>query len=126
MACAPIRRCWLSWLSPVYLEHDLFGKPVSTFPDHASRVIRSVDELTTKFVLDVNPNDVVETVFGGGKAELPRPFCFEIARPAVDNTHDKGIGLAADACRDVLSRNTLQGRDLLADGGGQSGHGEVA
>src|SRR6266571_8352241 len=36
-------------------------------------------ELTTKFVLDVNPDDVVKGLFGRGEAELERPFRLEIA-----------------------------------------------
>src|SRR6202171_5597674 len=42
-------------------------------------------ELTTKFVLDVYPDNVVKGLFGGAEAELQRPLRLEIARPAVDN-----------------------------------------
>src|ERR1700682_4684954 len=48
---------------------------------------RSGHELTTKFVLDVNPDNVVKSLFRGGEAELERPLRLEIARPAADNTH---------------------------------------
>src|SRR5271168_150785 len=108
MAYAPIRRCWLSWLvSPGFREP-------------------SVDEFTTKFVLDVNPDDVVEGFFFGGEAKLPRPPGFEIAWPAVDDTHDERIRLAPDPRRHILSCDPFQGRDLLTDGRRQAGHGEIA
>src|SRR3954452_8869754 len=56
----------------------------------------SVDELTTKFVLDVNPDNVVEGVFGRGEPKLASPVCLEIARPAGNDAHDEGIRLALD------------------------------
>src|SRR5215470_15345951 len=60
------------------------------------KIPASVDELTTKFVLDVNANNVIEGIFGGLEAELARPLRFEIARPAVDNAHDERIRRALD------------------------------
>ncbi|HJZ32626.1 MAG TPA: hypothetical protein VKF35_16030, partial [Hyphomicrobiaceae bacterium] len=36
-----LKRCG----SSILIEHDLFGKPASTFPDHALRRIRAVSDL---------------------------------------------------------------------------------
>jgi len=47
-------------------------------------------ELAAQFVLDVDPDDVVEGLLGGGETELDRPFGVEIARPAVDDPHNEG------------------------------------
>src|SRR5258706_10029752 len=87
---------------------------------------RSGHELTTKFVLDVNPDNVFEGLFGGGEAQLCRPLRLEISRPAADDAHDERVRLAPDPPRHLVSRHPLQGRDFLADGPRKSGHGEVA
>src|SRR5467141_5449392 len=68
---------------------------------------RSSHELTTKFVLDVNPDNVVEGLFGGGEAEFYRPLRLEIARPAIDNAHNERVGLALDPPRYLFSRHPL-------------------
>src|SRR5690349_12006102 len=83
-------------------------------------------ELAAELVLDVNPDDVLKVLLGGGEAEFAGAGGVEIARPAVDDTDDKGIGLALDARGDLLARNALQGRDLLADRSGKPRHGEIA
>src|SRR5450756_398796 len=87
---------------------------------------RSGHELTTKFVIDVNPDNVVKGLFGGGEAELERAFRLEIARPAADNTHSERIRLALDPRRHLVARHPLQRRNLFTDGRGQAEHGEVA
>src|SRR6266436_3974984 len=87
---------------------------------------RSGHELTTKFVLDVNPDNVVEGLFGGSESEFYSPLGLEIARPAIDNAHDEWIRLAPDPPRHLVSRHPLQGRDFLAAGRRKAGHGEVA
>src|SRR5581483_5121711 len=94
--------------------------------DVSPKCVRSINELATKFVLDVDANDVLEVLLSRGEAELPRPLRLEITRPAVDNTHDELIRHALDAGGDLLAGDALQGRDLLADRSGQAGHGEVA
>src|SRR5919109_918675 len=45
----------------------------------------SGDELTTKFVLDVNAYNVIEAMLGSRETKLTRPLGLEIARPAIDN-----------------------------------------
>src|ERR1700756_3555071 len=87
---------------------------------------RSGGELTTQFVLDVNPDDVVEGLFRGGEAERRGPLGVEIARPAIDNAHDERIRLTLDPPRDLVAGHPLQRGDLLADRGRQAGHREVA
>src|SRR5205085_5699427 len=87
---------------------------------------RSGDELTTKFVLDVNPDNVVKALFGGCESKLQRPFRLEIARPPVNDSHDEWIRLALDPGRDLIPRDPLERGDLLADGGGKARHGHVA
>src|SRR6266480_4928667 len=87
---------------------------------------RSGHELTTKFVLDVNPDNVVKALFGGGEAKLERPFRLEIARPSLDNAHNERIRLASDPPCHLISRHPLQRFDLFAHGCRQAGHGEIA
>jgi len=55
---------------------------------------RSGHELTTKFVLDVNPDNVVKCFFGCFEAEQKGSFRVEITRPAVES--QAGGGLAAE------------------------------
>src|SRR6185312_7620660 len=86
----------------------------------------SSHELAAELVLDVDADDVVEILLGGGEAELARTRGLEIAGPAGDDAHDEGIRLALDAPGDLLAGDALQGRDLLADSGGKTGHGEAA
>src|SRR6185437_7626753 len=74
----------------------------------ASAANGSGDELTTQFVLDVNPDDVVKSLFGGGEAELDGPLGVEIAWPAVDDAHDEGIRLALDAGGHLVAGHALQ------------------
>src|ERR1017187_4266050 len=83
-------------------------------------------ELATEFILDVNPDDVVEGLFGSREAEFQRPLRLEIARPAGDDAHDERIRLAPDARGDLVARHPLQRGDLFADRRRQAGHGEVA
>src|SRR5689334_13855978 len=85
----------------------------------------SSDELAAEFVLDMDADDVVERSLGSGETELTRALGFEVARPAVDNTHDEGIRFAFDAGGDLVAGDPLQGCDLFADGRRQTGHGEV-
>src|SRR6516162_1431881 len=86
----------------------------------------SPDEVTAKFVLDVDPDNIVKAVFGGGKSELACSFGLEIPRPALDDTHNEGIRHALDAGRHLFSGDALQSRDLLAHSRGETRHGEVA
>src|SRR6516164_989839 len=86
----------------------------------------SPDEVTAKFVLNVDPDNIVKAVLRGGKSELARSFGLEIARPAVDDAHDEGIRHALDAGRHLFSGDALQSRNLLADRCGETRHGEVA
>src|SRR5215471_4080526 len=83
-------------------------------------------ELTTQFVLDMNTYDVIEAMLCGRETKLARPFGLEVPRPARDDAHDERIRLALDPCRHLLARHPFQGCDLLADGRGKTGHGEVA
>src|SRR5205823_13372554 len=87
---------------------------------------RSGDELTTKFVLDVNPDNVIKALFGRGEPKLERPLRLEIARPPVNDSHDEWIRLALDPGRDLIPRNPLERGDLLANSGGKAPHGHVA
>src|SRR5271167_5078514 len=57
---------------------------------------RSVDELTTKFVLNVNPDNVVEGAFFGGETKLARPLGLKIPGPAVNDVHNERVRLALD------------------------------
>src|SRR5215472_12940874 len=84
------------------------------------------DELTTKFVVDVNPDDIVKGVFGRRETELPRPSGVEIAWPSGDDTRDERIALAPDARGDLVSGHALERGDLFADGCRQTRHGEVS
>ena len=61
----------------------------------------SGDELTTKFVLDVNADNVIEAMLGGRKSKLARPLRLEVPRPAIDNAHDEGVRLALDPRRNL-------------------------
>src|SRR5229473_439997 len=83
-------------------------------------------ELAAEFILDVNPDDIVKGLFGRGKAELERAVGDEIARPAADDADDGGIGHPLDARGDALAGDAIEGCDLFADGGRQSGHAEIA
>src|SRR6516225_8838128 len=68
----------------------------------------SPDEVTAKFVLDVDPDNIVKAVFGGGKSELACSFGLEIPRPALDDTHNEGIRHALDAGRHLFSGDALK------------------
>src|SRR5260370_1749834 len=104
-----MRRCWLAWSCSLKISAN-----------------RSGCELTTKFVLDVNPDNVVKGFFGGGEAQTERPLRLEIARPASDNAYDERIRLALDPPRDLFSRHAFKRCDLFTDGCRKAGHGEVA
>src|SRR6478752_4203943 len=86
----------------------------------------SGDELAAELVLDVNPDDVVEGLFGGGEAELQRAVGHEIARPAADDADDGRIGHALDPRGDGLACDAIERGNLLADGHRHSGHAETA
>src|SRR3979411_3383000 len=86
----------------------------------------SGDELAAEFVFDMNPDDIVEGLFGGGKAELERALGDEVARPAADNTDDGRIRHPLDARGDVLAGDAVEGCDLFADGRRQARHAEGA
>src|SRR5262249_47230481 len=47
-------------------------------------------ELTTELIIDMDTDDVVKRLLGGGEAQLCGALGREIARPAVDNTDDRG------------------------------------
>src|ERR1700730_8018895 len=82
-------------------------------------------ELAAKFVLDVDPDDIVEGLFGRGETELQRPLRLEITRPAADDADDERVRLPFDAGGDLVPRHPLQRSDLFADGRGQARHGEI-
>ena len=82
-------------------------------PDHAAQL-----------VLDVDADDVVERAFRD-ESEFARPPGLEAVRPAVDDAHHQRIGLAADAGGDLVAGDPPQRFDLLGDGAGHAGHGEV-
>src|ERR1700749_2043246 len=75
------------------------------------RHLASRDELAAELILDVDLDDVVEILFGRGEAELAGALGIEIARPAGDDAHDEGIGLALDAGGDLVAGDALQGGD---------------
>src|SRR4051812_39399904 len=83
-------------------------------------------EIPAEFILYMDTDDIVESVFRRGEAEFFRPGGLEIARPARDDADDEGVGLAPDPRGDLIAGHPLQRGDLLADGGGEAGHGEVA
>src|SRR5437868_1778466 len=87
---------------------------------------RSGDELTTKFVLDVNPDNIIKALFGGREPELQGALRLEIARPPLNDSHDEWIRLALDPGRDLIPRDPLERGDLLANRGGKARHGHVA
>src|SRR5260370_31944608 len=104
-----MRRCWLAWSCSLKISAN-----------------RSGCELTTKFVLDVNPDNVVKGLFGGGEAETERPLRLEIARPAGDNAHDERVRLAFDPRRDLFPCHPPPRRDLLPGRPGNPAPGESA
>src|SRR5215467_11628852 len=95
-------------------------------PMQATPAILSGDKISAELILDVDADDVVKIILGGGEAELAGAFGLEITRPAVDDAHDERIGLALDARGDLLARDALECRDLLSDGRRQAGHGQAA
>ena len=48
--------------------------------------------MTTQFVVDMNPDDIIERFFRRREAEFKRPLRIEVARPAGDDADDKGSG----------------------------------
>src|SRR5947209_18456773 len=95
-----------------------------------ARVKPAHDELTyelpAEFIFYMDANDIIKSLLGSGKAKTPRAAGVEIARPAFDNADDERVRLAFDPRRHLVPRHSFQGRDLLADGGRQPRHGEVA
>src|SRR6202000_607137 len=83
------------------------------------------DEISAELIFDMDADDVVEIAFGGGEAKLTRALGLEIARPAVDDAHDEGIGLALDAGCGLFAPGTLERRDLLGNGRGKAGHAQA-
>src|ERR1700761_4282037 len=49
----------------------------------------SGDEITAQLVFDMDADDIVKILLGGGKAELACPFGIEVPRPAVDDAGDE-------------------------------------
>src|SRR6185369_5691331 len=90
------------------------------------REATSACELAAKLILDVNPDDVVKRLLGGGEAELERAVGDEVARPAGDDADDGRIGHPLDTRGDVLAGDTVEGCDLFADGHRHAGHAQVA
>src|ERR1700692_3633217 len=86
-----------------------------------SPVRRSSGELTTQFVVDVNPDNVVECFFGGRKSQFQRPLRIEIARPSRDNPDNKRVRLALDARGDLVASDAFKRSYLFADGCGNAG-----
>src|SRR4051812_32217644 len=86
----------------------------------------SGDELAAEFVFDVNPDDVVEGLFSGGKAETESPLRLEIARPAADNADDGPVGHPLDPSGDALAGDAIERGDLFTDGCRQPRHAEAA
>src|SRR6185312_14557797 len=89
-----------------YLAHDRIRVK--------KREVTLACELAAQLILDMNPDDVVECLLGGGEAELERALGDEIARPARDDADDGRIGHVLDPRRDVLARNAIEGCDLFA------------
>src|SRR5215216_2786091 len=69
-------------------------------------------------------DDVVERGLDT-KAERAGAAGVETARPAIDDTHDELVRLAADARRDRVAGDPPQRRDLLAHRAAHARHGEV-
>src|SRR5438067_877627 len=83
-------------------------------------------ELAAELIRDVNPDDIVKSLFSRGEAELERAVGDKIPRPAADDADDGGIGQPLDARGDVLARHAIEGCDLFADGHRHAGHAEIA
>src|SRR6185369_5039670 len=79
-------------------------------------------ELAAELILDVNPDDIVKRLLGGGEAELERAVGDEVSRPARDDADDGRIGHALDARGHVLARNALKRCDLFTDAHRHAGH----
>src|SRR3954462_16024362 len=82
--------------------------------------------VAAELVLYMDTDDIVESLLRGGEAEFFCPRGLEISRPAGDDADDERVGLAPDPRGDLVAGHALERRDLLADGGRQAGHGEVA
>src|SRR6185295_3129863 len=82
-------------------------------------------ELAAQLILDVDPDDVVKGLLGGGETELERAVGDEVARPAGDDADDGWIRHPLDARGDVLAGDTVEGCNLFADGHRHAGHAEV-
>src|SRR5213076_1454699 len=81
---------------------------------------------TAELILDVNADDVIERLLGGGEGELERAVGDEVARPARDDADDGRIGHTLDARGDVLAGDAIDRGDLFADGHRHAGHAEIA
>jgi len=73
----------------------------------------------------VNADDLLEARVGA-EAERQGAARIEIARPAFDDAQDDLVRLTPDELHGLLARDAPQRLDLLADGGGDAGHGEVS
>src|SRR3990167_6764046 len=96
------------------------GKVVSIFPD-----IALFHPAPAELILDVDADDLLETLFGT-KAERQRPLGCEIARPALDDLHDRLIRPPDDPVRHPVAGDLAERRDLLGDRDREARHGDVA
>jgi hypothetical protein len=68
-----------------------------------------------ELVFHVNPDDVVEARVRA-ETERRRALRIEVARPALDDAHDRGIRLLADFAHGRFAGDAAQRLNLLADG----------
>src|SRR5262245_60320093 len=89
------------------------------------RYTRESRDLAAQFVLDVVADDVLEAGVGL-EAECQCALRSEVARPACDDLLDEGVGPTADAGHHLVAGDLREGGDLLADGDGETRHGQGA
>src|SRR5262249_57200086 len=81
-------------------------------------------DLAGELVLDVGADDLIEARLRP-EAERPRALRLEPLRPAADDPGDRRIVLAANAGRHLVSGDSPQRLDLLADRAGYPRHREI-
>src|SRR6478609_9431504 len=85
---------------------------------------RLIHYLPAQLILDMCTDNIVERSLGL-KAEIPRALCIELLGPAGNNSLNKLVRCAPDARNDLLAGDAVQSLDLLSDGTGYTGHGEI-
>src|SRR4051794_13477846 len=99
-------------------EHELIA---NRFPLSGSSSCR---DAAAQFLVNINPDDLVEGGFGL-ESERLRPPGVEAAGPTLVDPHDGLVRLAADQGDGLLSGQLSERLDLLADGAENPRHREI-